>query len=115
MTVCMGLPVVHLKCPSRSRWHHLLKTFWAGTGGWTDRQLPDGTVIFTSPSAEVFAREVTPAFRSELRACRARSIEAQLPPGPRTNSDLLTTHHYQLTTASYGALQCNSFPMARSG
>jgi hypothetical protein len=105
MTVCMGLPVVHLKCPSRSRWHHLLKTFWAGTGGWTSPR-----------RAQRCSRgEVTPAFRSELRACRARSIEAQLPPGPRTNSDLLTTHHYQLTTASYVALQCNSFPMARSG
>jgi hypothetical protein len=26
------------------RFHHLLKTFWGGEGGWYDRQLPDGTV-----------------------------------------------------------------------
>ncbi|MBO0676351.1 DUF222 domain-containing protein [Mycolicibacterium sp. S2-37] len=32
------------------RLHHLLKTFWAGPGGWTDRQLPDGTVTWTSPA-----------------------------------------------------------------
>ena len=26
------------------RKHHLLKTFWNGPNGWTDRQLPDGTI-----------------------------------------------------------------------
>ncbi|MEO3757906.1 HNH endonuclease signature motif containing protein [Mycobacterium sp. B14F4] len=30
--------------------HHLLKTFWTGVGGWSDVQLPDGTVFWTSPS-----------------------------------------------------------------
>jgi hypothetical protein len=34
----------NLKCLCRK--HHLLKTFW----GWLDRQLPDGTVIWTAPS-----------------------------------------------------------------
>ena len=34
----------NLKC--LCRFHHLLKTFW----GWKDKQLPDGTVIWTSPS-----------------------------------------------------------------
>jgi hypothetical protein len=37
----------NLKCACRR--HHLLKTFWAGEGGWRDRQLPDGTVIWTAP------------------------------------------------------------------
>jgi hypothetical protein len=32
------------------RKHHLLKTFWVGRGGWTDKQLPDGTIVWTSPS-----------------------------------------------------------------
>lgn len=36
------------------RAHHLLKTFYAGTGGWADRQLPDGTVIWTSPSGRTY-------------------------------------------------------------
>ena len=35
----------NLKCLCRK--HHLLKTFWAGRNGWGDRQLPDGTVIWT--------------------------------------------------------------------
>jgi hypothetical protein len=36
------------------RVHHLLKTFYAGPGGWADRQLPDGTVIWTSPSGRTY-------------------------------------------------------------
>ena len=27
----------------------MLKTFWNGPHGWRDRQLPDGTVVWTSP------------------------------------------------------------------
>jgi hypothetical protein len=26
------------------------ETFWTGIGGWSDIQLPDGTLIWTSPS-----------------------------------------------------------------
>jgi len=37
----------NLKCLCRT--HHLLKSFWCGPGGWSDRQLPDGTVIWTAP------------------------------------------------------------------
>lgn len=36
------------------RVHHLLKTFYTGPDGWTDRQLPDATVIWTSPSGRVY-------------------------------------------------------------
>lgn len=35
---------------SLCRKHHLLKTFW----GWRDRQLADGTVIWTLPSGQVY-------------------------------------------------------------
>ena len=38
----------NIKCLCRK--HHLLKTFW----GWLDRQLPDGTVIWTSPSGQTY-------------------------------------------------------------
>ena len=37
----------NLKCLCRH--HHLVKTFWGGTHGWRDRQLDDGTVIWTAP------------------------------------------------------------------
>ena len=36
------------------RFHHLLKTFYTSLGGWADRQLPDGTVIWTAPSGQVY-------------------------------------------------------------
>ena len=39
-----------LKCSSRIRSHHLLKTFW----GWRDKQLPDGTVIWSLPSGQTY-------------------------------------------------------------
>jgi len=36
------------------RLHHLLKTFWSGPHGWRDRQSPDGTVIWTSPTGHTY-------------------------------------------------------------
>ena len=39
----------NLKCYCRT--HHLVKTFW----GWRDQQLPDGTVILTSPAGQTYA------------------------------------------------------------
>jgi hypothetical protein len=36
------------------RFHHLLKSFYVGLGGWADRQLPDGTVIWTAPTGQVY-------------------------------------------------------------
>src|SRR5688500_17887962 len=42
-----------VKFSSIARCHHLLKTFYAGLGGWADRQLPDGTVIWTAPTGHV--------------------------------------------------------------
>ena len=38
----------NLKCYCRL--HHLIKTFW----GWQDKQLPDGTLILTSPSGHTY-------------------------------------------------------------
>jgi hypothetical protein len=46
-----------LECPSRVRCHHLIKTFYGGPGGWTDRQLPDGTIVFTAPTGHVYSTE----------------------------------------------------------
>jgi hypothetical protein len=36
------------------RKHHLLKTFWSGDGGWSDRQLPDGTIMVTTPAGKTY-------------------------------------------------------------
>ncbi|MFC7674481.1 DUF222 domain-containing protein [Mycolicibacterium sp. GCM10028919] len=45
----------NLKCLCRH--HHLLKTFWGGPTGWRDRQLPDGTIVWTSPHGRTFVTE----------------------------------------------------------
>ncbi|MBS4729279.1 DUF222 domain-containing protein [Mycobacterium sp. SM1] len=42
----------NLKCLCKK--HHLLKTFWTGVNGWSDQQLPDGTIIWTSPSGHTY-------------------------------------------------------------
>ena len=57
-TVPYPLGVTH---PSNNkaycRTHHLIKTFYSGTGGWTDRQLPDGTIVLTSPTGHIYNTE----------------------------------------------------------
>jgi hypothetical protein len=45
----------NLKCLCRR--HHLLKTFWGGPYGWRDRQLPDGTIVWTSPRGQTYVTE----------------------------------------------------------
>jgi hypothetical protein len=42
----------NLKC--LCRFHHLLKTFWLGALGWHDRQYPDSTIIWTSPTGHTY-------------------------------------------------------------
>ena len=39
------------------RIHHLIKTFYGGPGGWTDQQMPDGTVILTAPTGHSYTTE----------------------------------------------------------
>jgi hypothetical protein len=36
------------------RFHHLLKTFYCGVGGWREHQLPDATLILTSPTGHTY-------------------------------------------------------------
>jgi len=42
----------NIKC--YCRFHHLLKTFYCGVGGWREQQLPDGTLIVTSPTGHSY-------------------------------------------------------------
>jgi hypothetical protein len=39
------------------RIHHLIKTFYTGLGGWTDQQMPDGTILLTAPTGHIYATE----------------------------------------------------------
>ncbi len=50
----LGGPTHASNLKALCRKHHLLKTFWCGTGGWHDEQLPDGTVIWTAPTGHTY-------------------------------------------------------------
>jgi hypothetical protein len=39
------------------RIHHLIKTFYTGIGGWTDQQMPGGTIILTAPTGHTYTTE----------------------------------------------------------
>ncbi|KUH87614.1 MULTISPECIES: HNH endonuclease signature motif containing protein [unclassified Mycobacterium] len=39
------------------RTHHLVKTFLCGTGGWSDRQLPDGSIELIAPTGHLWRTE----------------------------------------------------------
>jgi hypothetical protein len=57
---------------AKCRQHHRLKTFHGGPHGWRDQQLPDGTIIWTSPTGRVYRS--TPAgaeLFDDLTACTA--------------------------------------------
>jgi hypothetical protein len=45
-----GGPTHASNLKSLCRLHHLIKTFW----GWHDQQLPDGTIVWTSPSGQTY-------------------------------------------------------------
>ena len=85
----------NLKCLCRK--HHLVKTF----GGWHERQLPDGTVIWTSPQGHTYTthpgnrilfpslcRPTAPSSSATYPAPRTRSRtgDAAAHPHPRPKS-----------------------------
>jgi hypothetical protein len=65
------------------RFHHLLKTFHCGPGGWTVTQLPEGTLVFTSPSGRVHPTEPLGAMLFQNLAMHTGSLELgdEPPPG----------------------------------
>ncbi len=63
------------------RRHHLLKTFW----GWHDQQLPDGTVIWTSPSQQTYV--TTPGSALLFPALCAPTGALDPIPGPPRSAD----------------------------
>ncbi len=62
-----------------------MKTFYCGRGGWTERQLPDGTLILTSRSGRTYTTKPTGAlFFPQLAASTGELIipKAASPPSP---------------------------------
>jgi len=50
----LGGPTHASNLKALCRKHHLLKTFWCGSSGWRDEQLPDGIVIWTAPTGHTY-------------------------------------------------------------
>ena len=73
---------------SLCRFHHLLKTVWGGPHGWRDRQLPDGDVIWTSPSGQSYTTRA---------GSRLLFPSLCLPTAPVTVTDAPTAHTAGLT------------------
>jgi hypothetical protein len=60
------------------RTHHLIKTFACGPGGWSDRQLPDGTIVLTAPTGHVYSTE--PHGAAMFPALAVPTGELDIPP-----------------------------------
>ena len=70
------------------RIHHLFKTFYAGPAGWTEQQLPDGTVIWTSPTGRTYTtRPLGAWFFSHLSVATEELVLPHSPP-PGPNREL---------------------------
>ncbi|MBS1693198.1 MAG: HNH endonuclease [Actinobacteria bacterium] len=67
-----------LYCPH----HHMIKTFYVGDGGWTDRQLPDGTVRFTAPSGQTYTTRPGGALFFPVLGTPTGTIEVPRTAGP---------------------------------
>jgi hypothetical protein len=70
------------------RIHHLFKTFYAGPAGWTEQQLANGTVIWTSPTGRTYTSQPLGAlFFPQLAIPTGPLILATGPP-PGPNREL---------------------------
>lgn len=74
-----------LERTSSIRCHHRIKTFHGGPGGWRDEQLPDGTIVWTSPTGRIY--RTTPGgpelFPQMRPACGTNAAQAQPVEGER--------------------------------
>ncbi len=72
------------------RIHHLLKTFYTGPNGWRDRQEPDGTVIWTSPTGHTYITKPDGSlFFPELAVPTGKLILPEAMPPPGENRGLM--------------------------
>ena len=78
------------------RKHHLLKTF----RGWRDRQLPDATVVWTSPAGQSYtthpgSRLLFPRLCRPTAAVTARDIPGDAPGSETTSRGLMMPRRKQ--------------------
>ncbi|KAA8967032.1 HNH endonuclease signature motif containing protein [Mycobacterium sp.] len=117
----------NLKCVCRQ--HHLIKTFW----GWSDEQLPDGTVIWTSPAGQTYVTtpgsallfpdlcaptgDLAPSTPTPTRRCAERAV--MMPRRRRTRAQNRATYiadqrrrNRQARTLTVDAPGCGPAPPA---
>jgi hypothetical protein len=78
-------PTHPANCKLYCRHHHLLKTFYCGIAGWSEQQLPDGTLILTTPNGRTATTKPAGAlFFPQLGAATGELIipNATSPPDP---------------------------------
>jgi Domain of unknown function (DUF222) len=68
------------------RFHHLLKTFYTGIGGWADKQAPDGTITWTSPSGRTYTTKPGGALFFPILATPTGILPAPTPPASSTQA-----------------------------
>jgi hypothetical protein len=92
-----------VKRSSRNRTHHLLKTFYVGEGGWSERQLPDGTLILTAPTGHVYV--TTPGGAQFFTQLATPTGELVIPeqPGPPSPNRAMMMPKRALTRAQQRA------------
>lgn len=66
------------------RFHHLAKTFWAG---FTDRQYPDGTVEFTTPTGHTYRTHAFSQILFPAADITTAALLPSLPPGREPDPD----------------------------
>ncbi len=72
----------NLACYCRE--HHRLKTFHGGPGGWRDVQLPDATIVWTSPTGRIYRTTPGgPELFPQMRPACVTPDTAQTQPVPR--------------------------------
>ena len=64
------------------RVHHLVKTFYTGPGGWTERQSADGTVTFTAPTGHEYVTEPAGAGMFPILATPTGTLDIPADTGP---------------------------------
>ncbi|AFM17315.1 protein of unknown function DUF222 [Mycolicibacterium chubuense NBB4] len=67
------------------RTHHLVKTFFTGTTGWTDAQRPDGTIVLTAPTGHVYTTEAHGGALFPALAVPTAAVQTKQPPEGATD------------------------------
>ena len=64
----------------------MLKTFYTGLGGWADRQLTDGTVIWTAPTGHTYTTKPVGSLFFPQLALPTGELVISDHSGPRTRT-----------------------------